>query len=1522
MHIPTGFGNALLRGRLLAALTARAGRSDLVWLALSVILISGVALAIVLAHLRAQALDSGERLTASFAQGVEEQTSRTLQSVDLQLQLTLSHLAERRWAGVLGAREAHDLLAEQIRDLPFLREIQILDAQGRVVYGSDPEHIGVDHAERAYVQIYRQQPFTRFYLGDPEPGHAPNMWAVNAARPVFGADGELQNVIVASIEAAYFERLWRTLELGRQGLVTLFRRNGQLMVRTPHEEAGINQDFSAQPLFQQYLPKSAEGSFRQVSPIDGEDRLYAYRTLSVRPDLVLAVGQSVERVLQPWRQQALLALAVWLLGAAAVLLVCLFLRRAWHQQRAGDLALREMGQRLTLATEAAGIGVWDWDVEHDNWYATPTYFTMLGYAPEDGSGSRAQWMERIHPEDRQHVAEQIALVLSMDNADYQYEARARDAGGEYRWVNVTGRVLARDASGKPLRMIGVRTDISQRKKAEQEQRQVFERITDAYVAMDRNLHYTHVNPQAAQMLRRSAASLIGKNVWSEFPDLVGHPAQLLLQQALVDLRPVQMESYFPSFGLWFELRVFPSVEGLTVYFHDVTQRREAAESLAESEARYRELFEANPHPMWVYEVATLKFMAVNDAAVTHYGYSRAEFESMTIRDIRPSADVPQLLESVKRAPDRPLREMELWRHRCKDGRLILVEITGHSLHYMGRPARLILAHDVTERERTAERLRLSEESLSITLQSIGDAVIATDTSGRITRMNATAERLTGWTFPDAVGRPLGEVFCVVHAETRRPVANPVQRVLADGEVVGLANHTTLLARGGAQYQISNNGAPIRDGSGHIVGVVLVFSDATEAYRVRQALATSVELLERTGEMAKVGGWELDVAAQRSTWTLATARIYDAPESPSYALDYVMTFFDPPVRDTVRAAVQAAMDDATPWDMELPVTTARGRHIWVRSQGFPVVQNGSVTHIRGALHDITERRLAVDELRTASARTQMILDNMSDGVITLDAEGRIGSLNRAASAIFGYAPEEVVGRGVSVLMADSVAVASGGRGEAILNAGSSAPRELQGRRQDGTLFPMSLSLSRSEQDDAVAFIGVVRDITQQRADMEEIRRLAFSDLLTGLPNRRLLMDRLRLAVATSTRNGQHAALMLLDLDNFKLLNDTAGHDVGDILLQQVADRLLHSVRECDSVARLGGDEFVVLLEGLHAQGPEAGAQAEHVAEKILSAFKAPFRLRDQTHESTTSIGIVVFHGDGESLDDLMKKADLAMYQAKAAGRNNARFFDPAMQAAVAAHEARERALRRGIAQQEFVLHYQMQINRAGHCTGVEALVRWQDPLRGMVAPGHFIPLAEETGLILPLGRWVLETACAQLVAWAADAHTAAWTMAVNVSASQFAQSDFVQEVAQALNKVGAVPGLLKLELTESMLVEDVEDAIVKMNQIKALGVGFSLDDFGTGYSSLSYLKRLPLDQLKIDQSFVRDILTDPSDAVIARTVVALGQSLGLRVIAEGVETAAQLEALANMGCDGFQGYYFGRPCAVEGLQTSAARLVDL
>jgi diguanylate cyclase (GGDEF)-like protein len=384
------------------------------------------------------------------------------------------------------------------------------------------------------------------------------------------------------------------------------------------------------------------------------------------------------------------------------------------------------------------------------------------------------------------------------------------------------------------------------------------------------------------------------------------------------------------------------------------------------------------------------------------------------------------------------------------------------------------------------------------------------------------------------------------------------------------------------------------------------------------------------------------------------------------------------------------------------------------------------------------------------------------------------------------------------------------------------------------------------------------------------------------------------------------LLFIDLDNFKTLNDTLGHDKGDLLLQQVARRLTACVREGDTVARLGGDEFMVILEDLSKRAHEAAAQTETIGEKILYALNLPYDLSGHEFHSTPSIGVALFTNHQNSIDELMKRADLAMYQAKAAGRNTLRFFDPEMQAVVNARAGLEKDLRNGLQQNQLRLYYQAQVDSKGTLTGAEALVRWQHPERGLVSPAEFIPLAEETGLILPLGHWVLETACHQLASWAAAENTSRLTIAVNVSARQLHQADFVAQVMAVLKATGASPHALKLELTESLLLDDIEEIILKMAELKAMGVGFSLDDFGTGYSSLSYLKRLPLDQLKIDQSFVRDLLTDPNDAAIARTVIALTQSFGLSVIAEGVETAEQRDFLASQGCHAYQGYFFGRP----------------
>ncbi|MDC8757036.1 EAL domain-containing protein [Janthinobacterium fluminis] len=556
-----------------------------------------------------------------------------------------------------------------------------------------------------------------------------------------------------------------------------------------------------------------------------------------------------------------------------------------------------------------------------------------------------------------------------------------------------------------------------------------------------------------------------------------------------------------------------------------------------------------------------------------------------------------------------------------------------------------------------------------------------------------------------------------------------------------------------------------------------------------------------------------------------------------------------------------------------------------------------------------------ELRIAAAAF-----DSREGMMITDAERVVLRVNSAFTETTGYTAADMVGRTPRMLQsAQHDAAFYRDMWLTIENIGG-WQGEILARRKSGELYPKWLTISAVKGADGrvTNYISTHQDITERKKAEKKIEELAFFDALTGLPNRTLLIDRLKQAMTAGSRERSYGAVLFIDLDHFKTLNDTLGHDQGDLLLQQVARRLGAGLRAGDTVARLGGDEFVVVLAGLGHAPCEAARQTEMLGEKILATLNKPYQLGGLEYRSTASIGATLFHGHDTSIDELLKQADLAMYKSKETGRNALRFFDPGMQRAVMERAALEAGLREAIREGQFVLHYQAQVAGAGRITGAEALLRWRHPQRGMVAPGDFIPLAEETGLILPLGNWVLRGACAQLAAWAARPQMAPLSIAVNVSAKQFREPDFVATVLAVLAETGANPHRLKLELTESLLVDNVQDIIEKMQALKAKGVGFALDDFGTGYSSLSYLKRLPLDQLKIDQSFVRDVLVDPNDAAIARTIVALAQSLGLGVIAEGVETRTQRDFLAGFGCHAYQGYYFSRPLPLEAFEAYAAQ----
>ncbi|TAN65760.1 MAG: EAL domain-containing protein [Methylobacter sp.] len=679
-------------------------------------------------------------------------------------------------------------------------------------------------------------------------------------------------------------------------------------------------------------------------------------------------------------------------------------------------------------------------------------------------------------------------------------------------------------------------------------------------------------------------------------------------------------------------------------------------------------------------------------------------------------------------------------------------------------------------------------------------------------------------------------------------------------------------------------------------------ELTELFEVRQAAAQySRSLIEASLDTLMM----INAEGEITDINTATERVTGLDRAKLIGSDFSGHFTDPLKAHT---GYQQVFSQGGVIDYPLVIRHVSGKTIDVLYNFSPYRDGkGNVLGVFAAARDITERKKTEADLRIAATAFES-----QEGMLVSDANNIILRVNGAFTKITGYSAEEVIGQNPRILQS--------GRQDTIfytamwksINDTGSWEGEVWNRRKNGEIFPERLTITAVKNQDGMVtnYVATLFDITLSKAAADKIEHLAFYDPLTGLPNRRLLLDRLKPALASSHRNDRLGALLFIDMDNFKTLNDTLGHDFGDLLLQQVGERLTSCVREVDTVARLGGDEFVVMLEDLSEQTTEALDQTEVVGNKILATLNQPYLLVTHTYHSTPSIGATLFNGHEQSVDELLKQADIAMYHAKASGRNALRFFDPKMQASISARAALEADLRLALAENQFEMYYQLQITRNQQAVGAEALIRWHHPVHGLISPTDFIPLAEENGLILSIGQWVLETACAQIKAWESNELTQHLQLSANVSARQFHQANFVEQVKQVLSSNAINPNRLKLELTESLVLDDIDDTIIKMNALREIGVHISMDDFGTGHSSLSSLRKLPLDQLKIDQSFVNDILSDPDDAVIVKTIIAMANSLGIEVIAEGVETEAQRAFLEQNDCLLCQGYLFSKPVPIE------------
>ena len=826
--------------------------------------------------------------------------------------------------------------------------------------------------------------------------------------------------------------------------------------------------------------------------------------------------------------------------------------------------------------------------------------------------------------------------------------------------------------------------------------------------------------------------------------------------------------------------------------------------------------------------------------------------------------------------------------------LILISSGAAWFIYRGELRRLKVLQDLYQ---------LNHDFITL-LDCTTDFIYYKDEDGRIRFCSQTLADITGHkNWRELIGKHDSDIF---PEDTARIYSEEELPIFRDG--IPLLNRIApYYDEHGIQGWVSTNKWPVFNEDGKsVIGIFGISRDVSEQKRAEIALSDSEKhlaaVIENEPECIKtVDAQGLLIHMNPAGLAMIGADSLNQVQGLSI-FELIAPNYREPFREMHRRVIAGETVQ-----MEFELVGLKGKRRWLETHATPLQEKGQ-TLLLAVARDITERKYDDERLKLAAS----VFTNSREGILITDANSAIIDVNEAFTRITGYSKDEALGKNPRFL--------SSGRQNSdyyetmwreLIEKGHWYG-EIWNRRKNGEVFAeMQIITAVYDANNVVQhYVAQFSDITSRKTAEDEIKNLAFYDPLTGLPNRRLLTDRLKWALASSARTNKQGAMLFIDLDNFKTLNDTLGHDIGDMLLQQVAKRLESCVREGDTVARLGGDEFVVMLEDLSEEDIEAASKSELVGTKILNTLQHPYNLNGHEYINTPSIGAALFNDHKVGIEELFKQADIAMYQAKKAGRNQLRFFNPEMQQAINLRASLERELSKALELHQFQLYFQVQVNQSLLPVGAEALIRWINPSRGLVPPNQFIHLMEENGMIVPVGAWVLRTACEQINQWQQDEKTRHLTLAVNVSAKQFYQRDFVSQVKTILRETGANPSKLKLELTESMLVENIDETIVSMEALRELGVHFSLDDFGTGYSSLQYLKRLPLDQLKIDQSFVHDINSNSSDSTIVRTIIAMADSLNLDVIAEGVETDEQRQALLHDGCIQYQGYLMGRPVPID------------